>query len=149
MGRMTTLLTLCLLMIVPRALPQQSAPQTPEDAYTSRELIAWSQLQQPQPTPQPLPPRDTPVPQPEAPPDQQPKLPANPQIQQQPTHSYIGKIIKDCDRYVLELADGASFQLDADDLQQFENQNAKVVITLDPAANSVRIVTVERALPGY
>ena len=58
-----------------------------------RDLIAWSQLQQPQPVPQPLPPRDAPVPQPEQPPDQQAKPPADSQKQQEPAISNTGKTI--------------------------------------------------------
>ena len=90
MYRLSVLLpVLGLLLISPgAAVAQQSAPQTPEDAYTSRELIAWSQLQIPQPAPQPLPPKDGHVPQPEQPQDQQPKPPADPHTQQEPIHSF-------------------------------------------------------------
>jgi hypothetical protein len=87
----TRLLALAALALSPVALAQRPSPQTPEDAYTSRELIAWSQLQKPQPMPQPLPPRDAPVPQPEQPPDQQAKPPADPQKQQEPAISNTGK----------------------------------------------------------
>ena len=86
MARTTTLLS-CLLLIPLAGLAQQSSPQTPEDAYTSRELIAWSQLQMPQPAPQPLPPKEKQVPQPEQPQDQQPQSPSDPHIEQEPIHS--------------------------------------------------------------
>ena len=144
MNRMTTPLTFCLLMIAPGAFPRQSAPQTPEDAYTSRELIAWSQLQTPQPTPQPLPPRAAPVPQPEQPQDQQAKLPADPQKQQEPAQSYAGEIIKDGNRYVLQMADNATYQLNANAiLEIYANQNVKVVGNVDPNARSIRVLKVE------
>jgi len=71
-------------------MAQQRSPQTPEDAYTSRDLIAWSQLQAPQPAPQPLPPKEKQVPQPEQPRDQQPAPPADPNSQQRPIQSYGG-----------------------------------------------------------
>jgi len=82
MARMTTLI-LCLLGIPLAALVRQSSPQTPENAYTSRELIAWSQLQIPQPVPQPLPHKDKQTPPPEQPHDQQPKSPSDPHIEQE------------------------------------------------------------------
>jgi len=91
MNRTTTLLTLGLLLFPAVTIAQQSSsPQTPEDAYTSRELIAWSQLQAPQPTPQPLPPKDKQIPQPEQPRDQQPSPPADPNNQQKPIQSQSG-----------------------------------------------------------
>jgi len=89
----TKLLALATLALAPVALAQRPGAQTPEDAYTSRDLIAWSQLQQPQPVPQPLPPRDAPVPQPQQPPDQQAKPPADSQKQQEPAISNTGKTI--------------------------------------------------------
>jgi hypothetical protein len=87
----TILLFLTAVALTPVASAQSPNPQTPEDAYTSRELIAWSNLQKPQPMPQPLPDRDAPVPQPEQPPDQQAKPPADPQKQQEPAMSNSGK----------------------------------------------------------
>jgi hypothetical protein len=92
MARTTMLLVPCLLLTSVVAMAQQSSPQTPEDAYTSRELIAWSQLQVPQPAPQPLPPKDKQVPQPEQPQDQQAKLPSDPHTEHEPIHSYDGNI---------------------------------------------------------
>lgn len=143
MNRMTPLLTLCLLVIAPEAFPQQSTPQTPEDAYTSRELIAWSQLQNPQPTPQPLPPRGTPIPQPEQPQDQQAKLPADPQNQQAPAQSYPGEIVKDGNRFVLLMGDNTTYQLDASGiLDGYANQNVKVVGNVDPGAKSIRVLKI-------
>ena len=144
MGRMTTLLAFWVLLVAPRAFPQQSALQTPEDAFTSRELIAWSQLQKPQPTPQPLPPGGSPVPQPEQPQDQQAKLPVDPQSQREPVQSYTGRVTKDGNRYLLEMADGTR-QLDAGDgcLQPFEKQNVKIVGNLDPQARSIEVLKVE------
>ena len=87
MDRTTRLLVAGLLLIAAEAVAQQSSPQSPEDAYTSRELIAWSQLQTPQPAPQPLPQREPAVPQPQQPGDQQHQSPADPHTQQEPISS--------------------------------------------------------------
>jgi len=98
MHRTTTLLMLGLSLFATKAIAQQRSPQTPEDAYTSRDLIAWSQLQTPQPAPQPLPPKDKQVPQPEQPPDQQPKPPADPNNQQRPIQSNSATGLKESNR---------------------------------------------------
>jgi hypothetical protein len=143
MNRTTRLLAGVLFLIVPEAFAQQSTPETPEDAYTSRELIAWSQLQKPQPAPQPLPPRDTPVPQPEQPRDQQSRAPADPQNQQEPAQSFTGRLEKDGDRYILTSA-SSSYHLDAEgDLQKYENQNVKILGTLATGTNTIHVVRVE------
>jgi hypothetical protein len=144
MNRTMGVLAGVLFVIVPAAFAQQSTPQTPEDAYTSRELIAWSQLQKPQPAPQPLPPRDTPVPQPEQPRDQQSKAPADPQNQQEPAQSFTGKLEKDGDRYILKASASSTYQLQSDgDLQKYENQNVKVLGTLAEGTTTIRVVKVE------
>lgn len=144
MCRTAILLIFCGLVIAPQSFSQQSTPQTPEDAYTSRELIAWSQLQNPQPTPQPLPPRDTPVPQPQQPQDQQSKLPADPQTQQEPTHSYSGRVLKDADGYVLKTTESTTLLLDASiDLRQYQDRNVRIVGNFDPVSHSMRVVKIE------
>jgi Protein of unknown function (DUF5818) len=144
MGRMTTLITFVLLPIVPAAFSQQPTLPTPEDAYTSRDLIAWSQLQKPQPTPQPLPPRNTTVPQPEQPQDQQAKLPGDPQSQQEPAQSYAGEIIRNGNRFVLQMQDSTTYQLEADDvLEVYQNHIVKVVGNVRPHVKSIRVLKIE------
>jgi hypothetical protein len=144
MNRTTRLLISVLFVIAPAAFAQKPTPQTPEDAYSSRELIAWSQLQKPQPAPQPLPPRDTPIPQPEQPQDQQSKSPADPQNQQEPAQAFTGKIVKEAGGYVLRAASNAKYQLETDaDLQRYENQNVKIVGNLTPGTTTIHVVKIE------
>jgi Protein of unknown function (DUF5818) len=144
MSRTTNCFAGFLLAITPLAFGQelQPTPQYP-DALESQLLIAWSRLQKPQPAPQPLPPRDTPVPQP----DQQGQAgrqPADPQNQQTPTQSFTGKIVKDGGQYVLKVASNSSYQLDAQgDVKQYENQDVKVIGTLDTVSNTIRVVKIE------
>lgn len=145
MGRMTTLIAF-LLVLAPGAFPQQSTLQSPEDAYTSRDLIAWSQLQKPQPAPQPLPARNPSVPQPEQPQDQQAKLPADPHNQQEPAQSYAGEIIKNGSGFVLQMQDSATYQLEADEvLEVYENQRVRVVGNVRPHVRSIRVLKIERS----
>jgi Protein of unknown function (DUF5818) len=120
------------------AIAQQSPAQTPEDAFTSRELIAWSQLQTPQPAPQPLPPKDKQIPQPEQPQDQQPTPPDS--TQQQPIRSYTGIVLKDANQYLLVLADRAMYRLLAsDDLREYENRKVTVSGAVSPDAQLIKV----------
>jgi len=82
MNRTTSLFANLLgLLVATTAVGQnpKPTPQFPEDIGASRQLIAWSWMQKPQPIPQPQPPRDTQIPQP----GQRAKPPANPHTQQQ------------------------------------------------------------------
>jgi hypothetical protein len=142
MNRMTNWCASLLLMMAPLAFGQEQQTPQPQDALGAQQLIAWSWLQKPQPAPQPLPPRDTPLPQPD-PRDQQAKPPANPQ-DQTPTQSFTGKILKDAGKYVLRVAGHTTYQLDGQDsLKQYENQDVKVIGSLDTATNTIRIVKIE------
>lgn len=89
MNRTTNLCAGLLVAMTTVAAAQnpKTGPQVPEDLAASRQLIAWSWMQEPQPIPQPEPPRDKRIPQP----GRQAKPPANPQSQQQiPTLSVTG-----------------------------------------------------------
>jgi hypothetical protein len=147
MNRTTNCLAGFLLAIAPLAFGQepQLAPQFPEDVLAVRQLVAWSRLQKPQPTPQPLPPPDTPIPQPDPQDhDQQAKRPADPQNQQTPTQSFTGKIVKDGGRFVLKVATNSTYQLDAQsDAKQYENQDVKIIGSLDSGSNTIRVVKIE------
>lgn len=148
MNRTTNLFTAFLLAITPLAFGQepQSPPQSPEDAMATRPLIAWSRLQEPQPAPQPLPPRDNRVPQPDQQ-DQQGKQPADPQAphdQTPVTQAFTGKIIKDGNKYVLKAASNITYDLqEAGDVKEYENQSVRVVGNLDQSTNSIRVVKIE------
>ena len=146
MGRLTNLVAAFFLAAVSCALGQEPSvnQQTPEDAFQTRELIAWSSLQKPQPAPQPLPPRDTPIPQPDQPPDQQAKSPGNSQSEPSPADSFTGKIVKDGAEYVLRAAGNTTYHLDEQkELQRFENENVRVTGTLDNGSNTIHVVKIE------
>jgi hypothetical protein len=148
MNRTTNLFAGFLLVTTPLAFGQesQSAPQFPEDAMATRQLIAWSRLQEPQPTPQPLPPRDNRIPRPDQQ-DQQGQQPADPQTPQDQTpvtQAFTGKIIKDGNRYVLKAASNITYDLqEQGSVKQYENQSVRVVGNLDPGTNTIRITKIE------
>jgi hypothetical protein len=120
----------------------QLKPEIPEDAFGTRDLIAWSSLQKPQPMPQPLPPRDTPIPQPDQSADQQAKSPADPQHQQSPVQAFTGKIVKEGAEYVLK--GSTTYMLDEQsDASQYENKEVKVTGNLDTASHRIHVVKIE------
>lgn len=119
-----------------------AAPQSPEDAFTARELIAWTSLQKPQPAPQPLPKEDA-VPQPGQTPDQQAKPPADANSQQTPARLFSGTIVKSGDGYVLR-TDCAIYQLQKKSgIEQYEDRKVKVIGTLDQATAWIQVVEIE------
>jgi len=124
--------------------PQVGTLQNPEDAMETRQLIAWSSLQKPQPAPQPLPPQDGQVPQPDQRPDQQARPPADPHTEESPAQSFTGKIVKEEGKYVLKAGSMAAYQLESeDDLAPFENQNVRIVGTLNADHTTIRVVKIE------
>src|ERR1700726_1135908 len=92
-------------LIYAQDLKSQPRPALPTDIL-GPQLIAWSQLQKPQPVPQPLPPPDRPVAQPDQQPDRPEAQPANPQGQpQKPAEqTFTGTIVKDGSTYVLKVS---------------------------------------------
>jgi hypothetical protein len=148
MHRAANLLAGFLLAVTSLAFAQEekAAPQVPEDAFVAQRLIAWSRFQKPQPTPQPLPPRDTPVPQPDQP-DQQGNQQPDPQVpstQTPATQSFTGKILRDSGKYVLKVASDTAYELQSPgDVARYENQTVKVIGNLDTGTNTIRVVKIE------
>ena len=121
-----------------------SNPQVPEDAFSTRELIAWSSVQKPQPTPQPLPPADKPVPEPDG--GQGHGNPATPSTDSQPSpgDAFVGRIAKSGEGYVLTVSGGTTYQLTAQtDLAQFENKTVRVRGELEGNGKRIRVTKVE------
>lgn len=140
----TKLLGAVMCAMLSTALAQESNPPTPEDALTIRELIAWSQLQTPQPAPQPLPPQESPVPQPEQPRDQQAKPPADPRRHQEPMLWLSGKIVRDGSRYLLQLTSNARYQLEVDgDVARYESRNVSVFGPVNTERMAIRPLDVK------
>ncbi len=146
MDRTTIVLSFGVLLFSAGAMAQQSSPQTPEDAYSSRELIAWSQLQTPQPAPQPLPPKEKQIPQPEQPADQQPTSPAGPNGAQQPIVSYTGTVLKQSGGYFLVIAGRGVYRLQrADELGTYENRSVTISGYFRPEAQVIRVEKIDFA----
>jgi hypothetical protein len=135
-------LVLAILLVgltVPVVFAQQPqpSPQLPNDV-AGQQLIAWSWMQKPQPAPQPMPPRDAPVAQ-----TDQSKPNSDSQNQQVPTQMFTGKIVREGTRYVLKVASNTAYQLDEQDLKQYENQDVRVIGTVDKERNMISVVKIE------
>jgi len=90
-------------------LQTQQGPVLPAEIL-GPQLIAWSQLQKPEPVPQPLPPPDRPLQQPDPQPDRQA---TNPQAPQQPTaQTFTGTIAEDGGKYILKVSSNNLYHLD-------------------------------------
>ncbi|HTS04067.1 MAG TPA: hypothetical protein VMP68_00675 [Candidatus Eisenbacteria bacterium] len=124
---------------------QETRPDSrvPEDAFSTRQLIAWSGLQKPQPAPQPLPPKDTPVPQPDQPQDQQSSPPADPHSQETPTQSFTGKIVNDSGKYALKVGTEVYGLDQQDGLQKYENQSVKVIGRMGANSRMIHILKID------
>ena len=128
-------------LICSQDLQSQPSPVLPPDIL-GPQLIAWSQLQEPEPVPQPLPPPDRPVQQP----DQQTAQPANPQAQPQASapQTFTGTIVKDGSRYILKVSSKNVYQLDDKErAQRYEGKQVKIEGTLDANGNSLHITSIE------
>jgi len=120
-------------------------PQVPEDAFSTRELIAWSSMQKPQPTPQPLPPPDKPIPAPDSQSQSAPRQEApDTQPATSDANTFIGRIAKQGSGYVLTVSGGTTYKLSSDtDLGRFESKNVKVTGKLESDANTIHVSRIE------
>ena len=116
----------------------QPSPVLPS-SILGPQLIAWSQLQKPQPAPQPLPPPERPIPQPD---QQQP----NPPAQQQPptTLTLMGTIVRDGTTYVLKVSSNNAYQLDDQDgVKQYEGKQVKIGGSLGADGKILHVTSIE------
>ncbi len=150
------LATLSLLfLLVSAGLAQQNTPNQTDSVLNqvpSSPLIAWTDMQKPQPMPQPspkpVPLPDPPEAQPEHPQTAQPAQPANSQAEspQRPAmQTFTGTVVKSGDKFVLR-AGGKEYQLD-DQAKAGEFEGKKVIVTgtLDTSSGLIHIVKIEPA----
>ncbi|HET9409851.1 MAG TPA: DUF5818 domain-containing protein [Candidatus Sulfotelmatobacter sp.] len=146
---------LALLLAMPFGFAQQDSPK-PAPGESNRilgpTLIAWSELQKPQPVPQkpqPLPPPETPEQQ--STPAQQPEQsqPDNgqqrePDAQQAVSRTFTGTIAKIEGKYVIQTSDGTAYPIDDQDkARPYEGKRVRVVGNVDRATGIVHISSIE------
>jgi hypothetical protein len=126
-------------LMIAQGVPSQPSPVLPSDVL-GPQLIAWSQLQKPQPVPQPLPPPERPSQ------TAQQAQPANPPAQPQPpaAQTFTGTIVKDGSRYVLKVSSNSAYQLDDQEkAKQYEGKQVKISGTPDANGSSLHIISIE------
>jgi hypothetical protein len=124
-------------MMFAQDLPIQPGPVLPS-GILGPQLIVWSDVQKPQPLPQP----SRLVWQPE----QQREQPANPPVQRlQPApQTFTGTIEEDGSLYVLKVSGSSAYELDDQDAaKHYQGERARVVGTLDTERGSIHIVSIE------
>jgi uncharacterized protein DUF5818 len=150
--RWTMLLPIIWLSVV-FAWAQQSPEPKPapgrSEGILGPQLIAWSELQKPQPVPQhpqPIPPPDTQAgqqpseqsPQPDAKERQEPETP------DAAAQTVTGTVTKVAGKYVLQTADNVTYELDDQDkAKPYEGKRVKVTGSLDRTTGILRISSIE------
>lgn len=116
------------LMIAASGFSQQPQlnSQNPEDAFSTRPLVAWSDLNTPRPTPLPL--EDAPI----------------PKSDQHPAAVFTGRILKDGNQYLLAAANNTTYRIDLESgMEPYERQKVSIVGVLDPRAGRIQVLTIE------
>jgi hypothetical protein len=142
-----------LLLIAGVSFAQEQSPARPAPGQNEHilgpQLIAWSEMQKPQPVPQqpqPLPAPDSKADQTAPAPDSKSDSKAEPEpdAQQSTAQSISGTIVKAGGKYVLETADNMAYQLDDQDkASQYEGKHVKITGTLDRTTGILHVRTVE------
>lgn len=115
-------------------IKSQPSPVLPSDIL-GPQLIAWSQMQKPQPIPQPMPSPGRPSQQAE----QQPPQPPSPAAQ-----TFTGTIVKDGGRYILKASGTNVYELDDQDrAKQYDGKQVRIAGTLDATGNSLHVTSIE------
>jgi hypothetical protein len=155
MKRWTSLTPLPLLLMAAVSFAQLQSPAKPAPGENEHilgpQLIAWSEMQKPQPVPQqpqPVPAPDAKTGQSSPAPDSKPEPKAQqqpePEAQQSTAQSVNGTIVKVGGKYVLETPDNLAYQLDDQEkASQYEGKHVKVTGSLDRATGILHVKSVE------
>ncbi len=142
-------------LLVVLGFAQQQSPAKPApgqgDHILGPQLIAWSEMQKPQPVPQqpqtiPAPDEktDPPSPAPESKPEPKPSPQSEPDGEQSTAQSVSGTIAKVGGKYVLETTDNLAYQLDDQEKAgQYEGKHVKITGSLDRATGIFYVKNIE------
>ena len=127
-------------------LAARPAPST-GDGILGLQLIAWSEMQKPQPVPQ----RPQPVPVPDSNTDKQagptedtPQQPPAQEKQGPAAQTLTGTVIKLGSKYVLKTTDKQTYELDDQDkAREYEGKQVKIIGSLDRTTNMIHITSIE------
>jgi hypothetical protein len=138
------LLTFSAPLMFSQGVQRQPSPVPPSEIL-GPQLIAWSQVQKPQPVPAPLPPPDRPVQSEQQTGQAGSQTPQAPAAQQPTAQTLTGTIIKDGGRYLLKVSSSTTtYELDDQEpAKRYEGKQVKVVGALSATGNSFHIVSIE------
>lgn len=111
------------------------------------QLVAWSELQKPQPMPQPLPPPEradqSQADQSQV--DRSQDQTTQPLDQVQPSiQAFVGTIVKDGSRYVFKVSEGTVYQLDDQEkAKAYEGKKVRISGSLDTKSTLLHITSIE------
>ena len=148
------------LLLTGAAVAQSGEDLSPAPAQgPGADLIAWSEMQSPEPvppaqepsatpqaSPQPEPRPETPAPQTQAPAQSQPVAAGQAQSEttEPAAQTFTGTIGKDGDNYVLKVSDTTSYKLDdQDQAKTFAGQRVRVLGALDNGSNLIHVQKIE------
>jgi Protein of unknown function (DUF5818) len=153
-----TLFGLALFLLVSSwSFSQDASPQPCPDVKPDTlgcEPVAWSQLQEPVPLPEPgsaepgtAEPGTAPASSPDQQSDQRSAQSASSQVQPDaPKQSIKGIIVKQGEKFVLKAGDNTTYQLDDQSkARQYQDKQVNVVGVLDADSNTLHIETIELA----
>ena len=154
MKHWTMLVTIALLFSGVSLAQERAARPAPRtsDGILGPQLIAWSEMQKPQPVPQ----RPEPVPVPDSNADKQagptedtPNQAPNTQVPAQEkqgpaAQTLSGTVIELGNKYVLKTTDKQTYELDDQDkAREYEGKQVKIVGSLDRTTNMIHITSIE------
>ena len=132
-GFLAILLATAAPLVFCQDLQRKPSPATPAEII-GPQLIAWSQMQKPQPVQQS---------------EQQRGGAANESVQEPPqqqpaAQTLTGTIVKDAGRYVLKAAGSNTYELDDQDrVQRYEGKQVKIAGTLSANGSSFHVIRIE------
>ena len=119
-------------------LKSQPTPILPSEIL-GPQLVAWSQMQKPQPIPQPMPSPGRPSQQAEQQPAQSTPVQPSPAAQ-----TFTGTIVKDGGKYILKTSGTNVYELDDQErAKQYDGKQVKIAGTLDATGNSLHVTSIE------
>lgn len=127
-----------------QALEKNPSPVTPGELL-GPQLIAWSQVQKPQPVAAPLPQSDRVAQAGESSSGKAQEPPQQPLQQQPGAQTLTGIIVKDSGRYVLKVSSSSTtYELDDQDrAQRYEGKQVKVAGTMSAKGDSFHVISIE------
>jgi hypothetical protein len=122
--------TMLILAVAPMLGQDLLTQPAPASDIVGPQLIAWSQLQKPQPVSPMI--------------SQSAQSSQREESQSNPAQTLTGTVVKDGGQYVLKVSDSTAYRLDDQEkAKQYEGKQVKIAGTLDAAGNTFHVTSIE------